>query len=635
MTFTPGQTGHTAEHNSIRADLDTRLSDVALHEEFVSVDGDGNLVIGSTIIPIDASVDPATLAAAIQTELTTNTDVVNGAALGAAAKAQSDTGLTRSVALTKNRLEIWDKDPGTHTDAVQLFVGEQLAASSPWLWYLGSERVDGSWRILEGQLKSGHRYPWALNNRPAQIDVMDYIPSGTPLPNDITNILLAARAAAVSLATFTSLPVQILLPEGDFTISADIPVATRVGYKGRGMSRTRLRMTNLARFQYGNLVGDTDNADGNTWMEDNVYEDFWVDGYPPAGTSYNSQWKNFFVQNMRRPVFRRVRSSGSIATNIGIDFIVQGLIEWCYVDNSGIGQAASQTSGTGAAIGIGVGRTTDESLIIRDCILTGSTSNTLFFEQLVGRGATLQSPGTATIERVTMSGAPIGISDCGAGGLIIRDCDISFTNLGLAVRSGGQSPVAGKDGLVQRTTFRRTGSPISATYAGTAVLFSGTGGGYRISDPRFENITVEAIRVASDADLSVGGLVVDQIDQVQDVGSALVRVDRTTKALQKLWVSGRRVTGFGKALGTGSAGSRAAVWLYADVIDARLLCDSEVIGHGASGAEQIGVRVESAVVFGTPPRTERMVTIDVPTPTGYTNSPTTTYIRDNATYTTP
>lgn len=42
MTFTPGQTGHTAEHNSIRADLDGRLSDETLAETFVGhgeVDG--------------------------------------------------------------------------------------------------------------------------------------------------------------------------------------------------------------------------------------------------------------------------------------------------------------------------------------------------------------------------------------------------------------------------------------------------------------------------------------------------------------------------------------------------------------------------------------------------------------------
>lgn len=47
MTFTPGQTGHTAEHNSIRADLDGRLSDETLAETFIAaVDTSGAAIPG-------------------------------------------------------------------------------------------------------------------------------------------------------------------------------------------------------------------------------------------------------------------------------------------------------------------------------------------------------------------------------------------------------------------------------------------------------------------------------------------------------------------------------------------------------------------------------------------------------------
>lgn len=53
MTFTPGQTGHTAEHNSIRADLDGRLSDGELGANFVRVrTSDGHPLPPSTVVVI-------------------------------------------------------------------------------------------------------------------------------------------------------------------------------------------------------------------------------------------------------------------------------------------------------------------------------------------------------------------------------------------------------------------------------------------------------------------------------------------------------------------------------------------------------------------------------------------------------
>lgn len=41
MTFTPGQTGHTAEHNSIRDDLDGRLSNTQLEAKFAMIPSGG------------------------------------------------------------------------------------------------------------------------------------------------------------------------------------------------------------------------------------------------------------------------------------------------------------------------------------------------------------------------------------------------------------------------------------------------------------------------------------------------------------------------------------------------------------------------------------------------------------------
>lgn len=429
----------------------------------------------------------------------------------------------------------------------------------------------------------------------SEVDVRQFYTGA--IPSDATTAMLAAHAAANTLAVSSGRPVQVVYPAGIFHFYSNIPVYNRVGIKGASIGATKFVAHGEATLQYGNLIeAGQPNANGDVWMEDNLYEDFWLDCSQQSYASYTAAIKGMWVSNMRRPLWRRVRMSDTWATNLGVDYIVDGLVDSCIMEGGGRGRgAAVKDSGTGANIGIGVGRYRDEKLVVRNTVMRNSLNNNVYLERLEQRGSNAQYPNCIILDGCTIDGSPIGISDCGSGGIVVKDTTIRYRNYGIAVRAGGGSSLAGRDGTLERVTFEDLANPVVAGDTRVAVMFATgpSGGGYRIIDPLFVGVPANAIHVYSGADLRDGGLSLD-LRRKQDVGNSILRVDRTTPgALSKLYVDGT-VEGWAKVTGA------PPIDVAADVRDMRLPLAYR--GAGQFSKANTGPRIDAACVFTMQPR---------------------------------
>lgn len=441
-------------------------------------------------------------------------------------------------------------------------------------------------------------------------DLRRFLEPGEEMPSDITSLMRTARAAAIEGHARTGAPVQIYIPAGDYILSGDIEVASGVGVRGAGQNATRVTLTGSARFQFGNLVGEGNNASGNVWMEDNIYEDLWIDSTVTA-SSYTSTLKHFFVQNMRRPIWRRLRLTGGFATCLGCDFIVDGLMADLKIEDFGRGHGAPKRHpGTGAAIGIGVGRTPDERCTIRDVVIDGGNCNGVFVERLDRRGATLMTQEQVIMHNVVVKNAPVGVSDCGAGGIVAERCSFEFTDNGWIVGNFGQAAelgMAGRSARVIGCSFVQKGTPTQGSRTGSAFFFeSGTnGGGYVIDDPYF---SCEKNGIVVIADYQMPNGIEVRLARGQQMGGSLLRVQQRGVVVSKLWVSGA-LSGWGMS---DTFNTRSAVYLDCQVRDARLFCDSYVVGNGHESAYV--VEASSITDFKIPPRIMNTTVRGVATP---------------------
>ena len=154
-------------------------------------------------------------------------------------------------------------------------------------------------------------------------------------------------------------------------------VKSKVSILGESLSGTVLKMTGdsacgkgFALFAY---------HDNTTPLEGCTYTNFTVDGADMIISSYNHQGKAFYYHNIKDCVFRDLRLLNTPATALGIDMLVNTVMDSIYCENCGR-EWVYDTGNGGAGIGIGTGKFENENYVIRNCICVGCGHFGIFLE---------------------------------------------------------------------------------------------------------------------------------------------------------------------------------------------------------------------------------------------------------------
>lgn len=152
---------------------------------------------------------------------------------------------------------------------------------------------------------------------------------------------------------------------------------SKVSILGESLSGTVLKMTGdsacgkgFALFAY---------HDNTTPLEGCTYTNFTVDGADMVISSYNHQGKAFYYHNIKDCVFRDLRLLNTPATALGIDMLVNTVMDSIYCENCGR-EWVYDTGNGGAGIGIGTGKFANENYVIRNCICVGCGHFGIFLE---------------------------------------------------------------------------------------------------------------------------------------------------------------------------------------------------------------------------------------------------------------
>lgn len=152
---------------------------------------------------------------------------------------------------------------------------------------------------------------------------------------------------------------------------------SKVSILGESLSGTVLKMTGdsacgkgFALFAY---------HDNTTPLEGCTYTNFTVDGADMVISSYNHQGKAFYYHNIKDCVFRDLRLMNTPATALGIDMLVNTVMDSIYCENCGR-EWVYDTGNGGAGIGIGTGKFSNENYVIRNCICVGCGHFGIFLE---------------------------------------------------------------------------------------------------------------------------------------------------------------------------------------------------------------------------------------------------------------
>ncbi len=204
----------------------------------------------------------------------------------------------------------------------------------------------------------------------------DYTADGT---NDQTEINQAITAAAALTYGGT-----VFLTEGHFNISASIVPKSNVKIVGAGMTNTVL--LGLSGLSNTAVVQDTTNFTAASPLTNFEASDFKIDGTSMNHTGYNVARKGFYIRHLARTTFRNLYIYNTPASGLGIDFLVDSVIDGNIIDTCGTaGNLGSNGIGIGTA-GDTAGVETDEPLIITNNITKNNANTGIVVE---GQSATV------------------------------------------------------------------------------------------------------------------------------------------------------------------------------------------------------------------------------------------------------
>ena len=160
-------------------------------------------------------------------------------------------------------------------------------------------------------------------------------------------------------------------------MEAAVWAKSKVSIIGESLSGTVLKMIGDSANGHGfTLFGFYNNT---TPLEGCSYMNFTIDGADATITEYNHHGKAFYYHNIKDCVFRDLRLLNTPATALGIDMLVNTVMDSIYCENCGR-EWVYDTGNGGAGIGIGTGKFANENYVIRNCICVGCGHFGIFLE---------------------------------------------------------------------------------------------------------------------------------------------------------------------------------------------------------------------------------------------------------------
>ncbi|MFC4436431.1 MULTISPECIES: right-handed parallel beta-helix repeat-containing protein [Natrialbaceae] len=171
---------------------------------------------------------------------------------------------------------------------------------------------------------------------------------------------------------------RVYFPAGEYRIGGPITHRSRVRLIGDGTGATTIRAEGSG-FAALEGFGKSDEP-----LTDLAVERMTIDASGvPGGESYDPGEKCIYYQHVRRCRIVGVHASGSAATGIGTDMMVDSLVHGCVAEDCGRNfDAARDGINIGSnGIGIGTGLAADaEPVVVADCHARGNGNNGIMFE---------------------------------------------------------------------------------------------------------------------------------------------------------------------------------------------------------------------------------------------------------------
>lgn len=305
-------------------------------------------------------------------------------------------------------------------------------------------------------------------------------------------------------------PVPIYWGPGIYRMDSPInmtPNRRDVGLVAAGSSQTKFV---LGADCFALASGYGDSTTGKKF-EKLLMKGFSIDCSNQVATPTQSK-KGLNIGHIFDSLFEDIEIYDSWATSFGIDFLVNVYINNCGATNAGRGVNKESLLGFGSAFGIGTGAYENESMYLTNIRSRNSGRMGINLEWLHEYGQFFSTQ--IFVDNWHSYGDAVGVGDLGNGGLHLTNSLIEyFTAAGVVIGPGGQAPVGGSNGLIDRSVVIRNGKKTAANrpdqdiYGAHGVVLRGEGaGGYRIL-PTIQDNEGAAIYVEPGFRKSKGSLV--------------------------------------------------------------------------------------------------------------------------------
>lgn len=402
----------------------------------------------------------------------------------------------------------------------------------------------------------------ALKDRFADVvNVRDFGAKGDGVTDDT-----AAIQAAVNVPGRHT----VYLPRGTYKITGSISWRTQVSIRGDGPGVSIIKSSGTL-FSAIQQLGD-----GSTYLEDCTFKDFEIDGSGLTSTAPAIDGKGIFILRMRRARFENLYIHDTIGTGLGVDFLVDSVIEGVNAHHNGRNWDGVNTPLGQSGIGIGSGDQAVENVTISNCHTNNNGNYGIFVEdQALGH----PSYGARVVNSYAQ-GNRAGFGDKGTYGTLFVGCD-SRSNLehgfDLDVRVSG-TRIIGSSAI---------GNAKHGIYAHPA------NGDLLIADTRASGNGLNGVRVDATFAGAGGTGTTDrlQIRGGEFIGNGQqgILLQGSTNGIVNYQIAGATIRDNGTAL---VAGSRAGVML------AGILTDGQIRSNWIGNSSGSTTQSESIIVLG-------------------------------------
>ena len=273
-------------------------------------------------------------------------------------------------------------------------------------------------------------------------------------------------------------PRAIYCPPGVYRIADETTVwRSGVSLVGAGEGATRFVLESDGKaIALAGFTAQQHGASRENHLADCTFHNFEIDGSRVRLEKYEAHAKGLDLQFMVRATFRDLYIHDVAATGLGCDHLNDSVLEAVYAIKCGRANNGNEPGGAGIGIGVG-GWEGIERVNITDCVAHGNATNGLFIELQKGMWP---PPRGINILGCNASGNRFGISDWGAGGLIVANCQmLDNRESGFDISARGTAGVSGRGGLLSGCILDANGKD--------GVCIDGTPGPYTVRGCRISN----------------------------------------------------------------------------------------------------------------------------------------------------